>query len=111
VAIHTAGRERIAAGDCFPVKRLGIEFLFARVTGAALYLGRFIVGKVLSFEVGVTAGASEAGVYGRSEFLSVDVKRNGFAGSCRGRAFVAVARETFRSGLVVFARGRAHRAL
>jgi hypothetical protein len=111
VAIHTAGRERITAGDCFPVKRLGIEFLFARVAGAALYLGRLIVGKVLSFEVGVTAGASEAGMNGSGEFLSIDVKRDSFAGSRRGHAFVAVAGETFRSGLVVFAPGGAYGAL
>src|ERR1700690_2323162 len=111
VAIHTAWGERIAARNRFAVQRLGIKFLFARVARAALYLGRFIVGKILSFQVGVTAGASETGVYGSGKFLSVHVKRDGLAGSGRGHAFVAVARETFRSGLVVFAAGGAYGSL
>jgi hypothetical protein len=56
--------------------------------------------KIFSFKIGVAARASEAGMYGSSEFLAVYVERNSFSASGGGCAFVAMAGETLRSRLV-----------
>ena len=104
VAVDTARSQRIAARNRLAVERPGIEFLFAGVAGAALYRRRLVVGKVLAFQIGVAAGTTEAGMYGSREFLAIHVERDGLAGAGRGRALVAMAGETFRSGLVGFGR-------
>jgi hypothetical protein len=79
--------------------------LLGRVARAALYRRRLLVRKILSFQVGVAACAPQAAMYGSGELLLIHVQRNRFAGSRGAHALVAVARETFRSGLVGGARG------
>ena len=100
VTIHTAGRQRIAARNRLPVERPGMLLLLGRVARAALYRRRLLVRKILSFQVGVAARAPEAAMDGSGKFLPVHVQRNRFAGSRCAHALVAVAGETFRSGLV-----------
>src|ERR1019366_1410180 len=100
VAGHTVGCQRVAARNCLPVKRLGIKFLFVRVARAALYRCRLVVRQIFFFQVGMAAPAPEAAMYGSRKFLPVHVQRNRFAGSRCAHALLAVARETFRPGLV-----------
>ena len=91
VAIHAAGRERIATRDRLPVEGAGVLLLLGGVTRAALYPLRRFVRKILSFQIGVAAGAPEAGMYGIGKFLSIHKQRNRFTGSRGGHGLVAVA--------------------
>lgn len=97
---HAVGCERIAARNRLPVERFAVQILLAGVAGAALYGQRLFVRQILTFEIGVAAGAAETGMDGTSKFLGVDIKRNGFAASRRGGASVAVTGETFGPRLI-----------
>jgi hypothetical protein len=74
--------------------------LLGRVARATLYPRRRFVRQLFSFEVGMAARAPEAAMYGSRKSFPVHVQRNRFVGSRCTHALLAVARETFRPGLV-----------
>ena len=73
MTIHAAGCERIAARDRLAVEGARILLLLSRVAGTALYARGRRVGEILSFEIGVAAGAPEAGMYRGGKFLSIHI--------------------------------------
>jgi len=94
VAVHAAGRERVAPGDRAAVERCVVLRDLDRVAALALRrLERLLVREVLSLQVGVAVGARRLAVHGGLELRLVDEQRDGFAVALLGEPLVAVTAE------------------
>ena len=101
MAIHAAGCQRVAVRNGFPVNRAGMLLPLRRVARAAIYVRQWrFVRQLFSFQIGVAARASEAGMNRSGKFLPVHVQRNGLATSHGAHGLVAVAGETLRPRLL-----------
>ena len=70
------------------------------MAGAAIHFAGRVMRQLLALEVRVTAGTAEAAVNGSRKFLRIDEQRNGFSIARGAHAFVAMAGQTLRAGLV-----------